>query len=142
MMIKEPVAASVTLTNNTKLSYEKWKNMNIEQKPEIVLIDFWVPIVNMGHTPMTDVSMGVVQTEHEITKQDLIRINKTPLTDLPVDDHYYHSFSIPWKHITQLNTTPVFVGISIKYNAADNICENKQCSEVIYKIDDKTISLL
>ena len=142
LVIREPVAANVKLTNNVELSYEKWKNIHVNQKPEISLLDFWIPIVNTGDRSITNVSMGFIQTEHEITKQDLTKINMIPLPDLLAGDYYYHPFSVYWKQITQLNISPIFVGIYICYDAGDNIYKNEQYAKVIYKIDNNKISLL
>jgi len=50
-MIQELVDTSVKLINNAELSYKKWKNINTEQKPEVVLIYFCVLIVNTETFP-------------------------------------------------------------------------------------------
>ena len=116
--------------------------MNQEQKPTIDFLDFWIPIVNTGNTSVTNISMGFIQSEHEITKQDLARLDMTSIPDLPADDYYYHSFSISYKQFTHLNTAPIFVGIYMCYDVDNNIYKNRQYYEIVYKINNNKISLL
>jgi len=140
LIIKEPIAASVKLTSNDEMSYEKWQIMN--PKPEISHVDLWVPVENIGNTDITNVSMKFIQSEHEITKQDILKVNAVPLPDLSADNYYYHSFTVPVKQFTQLDDTPIFVGVSICYDTGNSVNRDIQYSKVIYKITNSSITLV
>ena len=82
---------------NGTMSYEKWKDL--EDKPVLKEVEFWMKISNPGNKPIINVSL-----------------NGKKLIDLPAHEYYYHHFTLSQQQITGLNTHPVPVQILINYN--------------------------
>ena len=112
---ENPAPAQIHLSDGTKISYESWKSIPIDQRHGVATIEFWIPIKNIGEDVATNIFSAFIKQDNIFSRQDLMGKEMNPIPDLSPGEFYYQNFEISWDRFVKLKENDLFVGLSISY---------------------------
>ncbi len=129
-----PSPAKVQLSHGKTMSYEGWKSIPEDQRPEINSVEFWIGIKNIGGNDAKNIAALFLQKDEILSRQDMEKneSGQVSLPDLIQGEFYYWNFEISLDRFVRLNQRNLFVGLLISY---DNY-KTRGHSGMIFEIGD------